>query len=102
MINGGLEVHEAILGDARVQLAWEVAEAAVGGTPPGATPLVSVPPDVAGLRIVVHSGELVDVVWTVPAGVAASTDWFVGCHIAGHAEKGMVIPIHWSNGQAAP
>ena len=102
VINGGLEVHEAILGDARVQLAWEVAEAAVGGTPPGATPLVSVPPDVAGLRIVVHSGELVDVVWTVPAGVAASTDWFVGCHIAGHAEKGMVIPIHWSNGQAAP
>jgi uncharacterized cupredoxin-like copper-binding protein len=102
VINGGLEVHEAILGDTRVQAAWEVAEAAVGGAPPGATPVVSVPPDVAGLRIVVHSGELVDVVWTVPSGAAASTDWFVGCHIAGHAEKGMVIPIRWSDGQAAP
>ena len=53
VINGGLEVHEAVIGDAAVQDAWEVAEAATVGRPPGPTPVVSVPPDVAGLRIVV-------------------------------------------------
>ena len=55
-----------------VQDAWEVAEAATAGAPPGPTPVVSVPPDVAGLRIVVESGERVDVIWTVPAGVRRS------------------------------
>ena len=67
VINGGLEVHEAVIGDAAVQDAWEVAEAATVGAPPGPTPVVSVPPDVAGIRIVVRSGERVDLVWTVPA-----------------------------------
>ena len=62
VINGGLEVHEAVIGNAAVQAAWEVAEAATVGAPPGPTPVVTVPPDVAGLRIVVHSGERVDVV----------------------------------------
>ncbi len=56
----------------RVQDAWEVAEAATVGAPPGPTPVVSVPPDVAGLRIVVRSGERVDVVWTVPAVTPAA------------------------------
>ena len=56
VINGGLEVHEAVIGDAAVQDAWEVAEAATVGRPPGPTPVVTVPPDVAGLRIVVASG----------------------------------------------
>ncbi len=96
VINGGLEVHEAIIGDAAVQDAWEVAEAATVGAPPGPTPLVSVPPDVEGLRIVVRSGERVDMVWTVPAdGPAAASPWTVGCHIPGHWAKGMVIPIRW-------
>ena len=82
VINGGLEVHEAIIGNAAVQAAWEVAEAATAGGPPGPTPVVSVPPGVAGLRIVVHSGERVDVVWTVPADAAVdATAWSVGCHI---------------------
>ena len=54
VINGGLEVHEAVIGDAAVQDAWEVAEAATAGAPPGPTPLVSVPPGVAGLRVVVR------------------------------------------------
>ena len=72
VINGGLEVHEAVIGDAAVQDAWEVAEAATVGAPPGPTPVVSVPPDVAGLRIVVRSGERVDVVWTVPAVTPAA------------------------------
>ena len=94
VINGGLEVHEAILGDASVQDAWEAAEAAVAGAPPGPTPVVSVPPGVAGVRIVVRSGERVDLRWTVPAEAGAE-DWVVGCHIPGHWEKGMQVPIRW-------
>ncbi len=94
VINGGLEVHEAVFGDAAVQDAWEGAEAAVAGGPPGPTPVVTVPAGVAGIRIVVRSGERVDLVWTVPAGSAATT-WIVGCHIPGHLARGMQIPIRW-------
>ena len=92
VINGGLEIHEAIIGDMTVQDAWEVAEAATVGAPPGPTPVVSVPPGVAGLRIVVHSGERVDVTWTVPV---TETPFIVGCHIPGHWQKGMQIPVRW-------
>lgn len=93
VINGGLEIHEAIIGDAAAQAAWEAAEAATVGAPPGPTPIVSVPPEVAGLlRIVVRSGERVDVVWTVPATPAPL---IVGCHIPGHWAKGMQVPIRW-------
>ena len=35
VINGGLEIHEAIIGDMSVQAAWEAAEAATIGSPPG-------------------------------------------------------------------
>ena len=94
VINGGLEVHEAVIGDVGVQDAWEVAEAATVGAPPGPTPVVSVPPDVAGLRIVVRSGERMDVVWTVPA-VTPAVAWQVGCHIPGHWARGMRIPVRW-------
>ena len=95
VINGGLEIHEAIIGDVDVQDAWELAEAAVAGAPPGPTPLVSVPPDVAGLRIVVRSGERVDVVWTVRAVPPPGDpgELIVGCHIPGHWERGMRIPV---------
>lgn len=92
VINGGLEIHEAIIGDETVQDAWEVAEAATVGAPPGPTPVVSVPPEVSGLRIVVRSGERIDVVWTVPE---TSTPFIVGCHIPGHWAKGMQIPVRW-------
>ena len=97
VINGGLEVHEAIIGDAGVQDAWERAEAAVAGAPPGPTPVVSVPPDVSGLRIVVRSGERVDVTWTVPAGDPGGSPppFIVGCHIPGHWERGMQVPVRW-------
>lgn len=94
VINGGLEIHEAVIGDAQVQDAWEVAEAATVGAPPGPTPIVSVPPDVNGIRIVVRSGERVDLVWTVPAD-AGSAPWIVGCHIPGHWQKGMQVPVRW-------
>jgi uncharacterized cupredoxin-like copper-binding protein len=95
VINGGLETHEAIIGDAAVQGAWAAAEAAVAGAPPGPTPAVSVPPDVAGVRIVVRSGERVDLVWTVPDDAATDGPWIVGCQIPGHLEQGMQIPIRW-------
>jgi hypothetical protein len=99
VINGGLEAHEAVIGDASVQAAWEAAEAATVGAPPGPTPVVQVPPDVAGVRLVVRSGERVDLAWTVPADAAAGAGsggaWLVGCHIPGHWAKGMQIPIRW-------
>jgi uncharacterized cupredoxin-like copper-binding protein len=93
VINGGLDLHEVVIGGTPVQDAWEVAEAATVGSPPGPTPLVSVPPDVGGLRIVVASGQRVDVVWTVPA--TPVTGLVVGCHIPGHWAKGMVVPVHF-------
>jgi hypothetical protein len=103
VINGGLEVHEAVIGDASVQDAWEVAEAATAGAPPGPTPIVTVPAGVAGLRIVVHSGERVDVAWTVPAdGPTAPSPWVVGCHIPGHWARGMQIPVRWAMPTPAP
>jgi uncharacterized cupredoxin-like copper-binding protein len=101
VIDAGLEVHEAVIGDGSVQAAWETAEAATVGAPPGPTPLVQVPPDVAGVRIVVHSGERVDLAWTVPADAATrpgAGPWIVGCHIPGHWAKGMQIPVRWVSG----
>jgi uncharacterized cupredoxin-like copper-binding protein len=93
VINGGLEIHEAVIGDASVQAAWETAEAATVGAPPGPTPVVEVPADVAGVRVVVRSGERMDLDWTVPAIAAGA--WIVGCHIPGHWAKGMQIPVRW-------
>jgi uncharacterized cupredoxin-like copper-binding protein len=101
VVNGGLEVHEAVIGDQATQDAWEGAEAAVAEHPPGPTPIVSVPPDVAGLRIVVPSGGRVDVVWTVPQAIATAP-WLVGCHIPGHYAKGMVVPVRVADGSAVP
>jgi len=100
VINGGLEVHEAVIGDASVQDAWEAAEAPTAGRPPGPTPVVIVPPEVAGLRIVVTSGQRVDVVWTVPTSAAGAT-WIVGCHIPGHWARGMQVPVRWAGGAAS-
>jgi uncharacterized cupredoxin-like copper-binding protein len=102
VINGGLEVHEAVFGSAAVQDAWELVEAATAGRPPGPTPVVSVPPDVSGLRVVVASGQRVDVVWTVPAAAPADPGaWVVGCHIPGHWARGMQVPIRWVGAPAA-
>lgn len=92
VLNGGLEIHEAVIGGPAVQAAWEAAESATVGHPPGPTPPVSVPPELAGLRVVVRSGERIDVVWTVPAG-AAGEGLLVGCHIPGHWAKGMVVAV---------
>jgi uncharacterized cupredoxin-like copper-binding protein len=98
VINGGLVVHEAVIGDAGIQDAWEAAESAAANPPPGPTPLVSVPPDVAGLRVVVGSGQRVDVTWTVPS---RAEPLIVGCHIPGHWAEGMHIPVRFA-GAAIP
>lgn len=90
VVNAGLDVHEAVVGDAATQDAWEAAEAAVAGAPPGPTPKVSVPPDVAGLRLVVRSGERADAIWVVPPDVGSMV---VGCHIPGHWARGMTVPV---------
>ncbi|MEO8572224.1 MAG: cupredoxin domain-containing protein [Chloroflexota bacterium] len=103
VVNGGLEVHEAVIGDPAVQDAWEVAEAATVGAPPGPTPQVSVPPDRAGVRVVVRSGERVDVTWSIPRDASSSASpWVVGCHIPGHWARGMRIAIRWVDAIPAP
>jgi uncharacterized cupredoxin-like copper-binding protein len=101
-VNGGLEIHEAVIGDAAVQDAWEVAEAATVGHPPGPTPVVSVPPAVEGLRVVIASGQRVDVVWTVPPAASADGPLLIGCHIPGHWAKGMVVPVRFVRPSSAP
>jgi uncharacterized cupredoxin-like copper-binding protein len=96
VLNGGLEIHEAILGDMDAQLAWEAAEGATVGHPPGPTPLVRDPEGFDGVRIVVESGKRLDVTWTVPADAPSdAAGWFVGCHIPGHWAKGMVVPVRF-------
>ncbi|MFI5200709.1 MAG: hypothetical protein ACHQXL_10095 [Candidatus Limnocylindrales bacterium] len=90
VINGGLEVHEVVIGDPSVQDAWEAAEAAAANPPPGPTPVVVVPQELAGVRIVVQSGQRVDLQWTVPLDPGPI---LIGCHIAGHWAKGMQAAI---------
>lgn len=89
VVNGGLEIHEAVIGDRAVQDAWEAAEAGAANPPPGPTPVVTVPSGIAGIRIVVPSGGRVDVVWIVPADAATVSGLVLGCHIPGHWAKGM-------------
>jgi uncharacterized cupredoxin-like copper-binding protein len=103
VVNGGLVVHEAVFGPLPVQDAWETAEAATADAPPGPTPLVSVDPGLAGLRIVVASGERKDVAWTVPASAPRDPGgWLVGCHIPGHWSKGMVVPVRFVGPDGVP
>jgi uncharacterized cupredoxin-like copper-binding protein len=89
VVNGGLEIHELVIGDGAVQDAWEAAEAAAANPPPGPTPVVTVPGGQEGIRIVVASGQRIDLTWTVPPTPAAVETLVLGCHIPGHWEKGM-------------
>jgi len=103
VVNGGLVIHEAVVGPMPVQDAWEAAEAATADAPPGPTPRVSVPPDLAGPRIVVTSGERRDAAWTVPASAPRDRGgWFVGCHIPGHWAQGMVVPVRFVGPDGVP
>jgi hypothetical protein len=87
VVNGGLDVHELVLGPAAVQQAWEDAEGPAADPPPGPTPAVSVAPELAGLRVVVASGATGSVTFTVPADVTEQL--LLGCHISDHWERGM-------------
>ena len=89
VVNGGLEIHELVIGDQAVQDAWEAAELTTIGAPPGPTPAVSVAPDFEGIRVVVPSGQRVDVTWQVPDSAATVNALLLGCHIPSHWEKGM-------------
>ena len=101
--NGGLVIPEAILADMETQLAWEAAEAATIGAPPGPTPVVAAPAGFDGTRIVVESGQRLDVLWTVPEDAPGdASGWFVGCHIPGHWEKGMVAPVRFVDASDDP
>lgn len=103
VVNGGLVVHEAVFGGAATQAAWERAEAATIGAPPGPTPVVVVEPTLAGLRVVVESGQTVDLRWTVPLdGPAAADGFLVGCHIPGHFARGMVAAVRWVGPDGVP
>jgi uncharacterized cupredoxin-like copper-binding protein len=103
VINGGLVIHEAIVSDLEDQMAWEAAEAAAADPPPGPTPFVPPPPGFEGTRIVVESGQRLDVTWTVPSDAAnAAGGWFVGCHIPGHWAKGMVVPVRFVDPAGVP
>jgi len=94
VVNGGLVLHEALLGTMDQQLAWEQAELVLVDAPPGPTPEVPPPSGFTGTRIVVASGQRLDVTWTVPLTAASDPKgWFVGCHIPGHWAKGMVVPV---------
>ncbi|CAN5483683.1 MAG: hypothetical protein H0V12_12215 [Chloroflexi bacterium] len=90
LINGGLLAHEFVLGGDEVQTAWADAHAAA--TPPGflaTAPPASVSPDVAGLRVLLASGEQAGVEYQVPT----STDIMLACHLPGHLEQGMVADV---------
>jgi uncharacterized cupredoxin-like copper-binding protein len=102
LLNGGTETHEWVFGDERVQAAWEAAEAAVAGAPPGPTPAVSVAPDVAGLRVTARSGERVDVTWQVPADGPSQAGFLLACHIPGHFDNGMGVPVRWVGKDGVP
>jgi uncharacterized cupredoxin-like copper-binding protein len=87
IFNAGLEVHDFVIGDADVQQAWSIADAAA--TPPSlmaTAPPASVPPGTGGLRVFLRSGEQATVDYAVPSDEQLS----LLCHIPGHIEKGMV------------
>jgi uncharacterized cupredoxin-like copper-binding protein len=88
IINAGLVEHEFVLGDEQVQQAW--AEAHLGATPPApfaSPPPASVPPAVAGLRVLLGSGDSARVRYEVPAD---GERLLLMCHLPGHVERGMV------------
>ncbi len=100
VVNGGLDVHELVLGPQAVQDAWAAAEAPAANPPPGPTPAVAVPPGVAGLRVVVPSGATRTVTLTMPADL--TTQLLLGCHIADHWQRGMAGAVRLVGPGGAP
>jgi uncharacterized cupredoxin-like copper-binding protein len=86
VVNGGLVEHEMVLGDAAVQQAWAMANAAA--TPPGpfaTAPVASAPDGTGGLRVFLRSGEQATATYTVPSAQQLE----LMCHLPGHLEQGM-------------
>jgi hypothetical protein len=102
VVNGGLDVHELVVGTLAVQEAWETAEEPAANPPPGATPVVAVPPGLEGLRVVVRSGGTETVTYRVPD--AGSGQLLLGCHISDHWERGMAGAVRFvgPGGASAP
>lgn len=100
VVNGGLDVHELVLGTLAVQQAWEDAETQAANPPPGPTPVVSVPPGIDGLRVVVASGVTRTVTYSVPRDIAGQL--LLGCHISDHWERGMAGAIRLVGPGGAP
>lgn len=87
VINAGLDTHEMVLGNARVQAAWAAADAAATPPQPLATaPMASVPPEVGGARVLLGSGGQAEVIYRVPS----TEELGLACRLPGHAERGMV------------
>lgn len=100
VVNGGLDVHELVLGTRVVQDAWEAAEAPAANPPPGPTPAVSVPPGLEGVRVVVASGATETVTYTVPSDIAEQL--LLGCHLSDHWERGMAGAVRLVGPGGAP
>jgi uncharacterized cupredoxin-like copper-binding protein len=99
IINGGLESHDFVLGDADVQRAWHAADAAA--TPPSllaTAPPASVPPGTGGLRVLLGSGQQAVAEYVVPADQSLS----LLCQIPGHIEKGMVGAVELRGLEVSP
>lgn len=93
VVNGGLDIHELVIGPQAVQDAWEAAEEPAANPPPGPTPVVTVPPGLEGLRVVVESGATRTVTYTVPEDTAELL--LLGCHISDHWERGMAGAVRF-------
>ena len=92
IVNGGLLPHDFVLGGAAVQAAWASAEAIATHQILAATaPPVSLPPELAGLRVYLTSGQSSSVVFRVPE----EGELLLACHIPGHLEKGMVGVVEY-------
>lgn len=100
VVNAGLDIHELVLGPRAVQDAWAAAHDAAANAPPGPTPMLAVPAGLEGLRVVVRSGEIHTVLYTVPADT--SEQLLLGCHIADHWERGMVGAVRFVSPGGVP
>jgi len=90
IVNGGLEAHQFVLGDAGAQSAWAYAQAVA--TPPApftTAPPASVAPDVEAAAIVLGSGTSVTIGFTVPR----EGELQLVCHLPGHVAEGMVAAV---------
>jgi uncharacterized cupredoxin-like copper-binding protein len=87
IFNAGLVDHEFSLGDATVQAAWALADAAATPPAPLATPPpASVPPRTGGLRLLLASGAESTADYVVPI----TSELLLLCNLPGHIERGMV------------